>query len=77
VIENPKSNDILQFFIFYFGKILPGKEKAEWWSFIDDLAILSKKKYERQNIEACFYILGYPIGTFCRISGISKNKINW
>jgi hypothetical protein len=45
--------------------------------FIDDLAILSKKKYERQNIEECFYILGYHIGTFCRISGISKNKINW
>jgi hypothetical protein len=53
---------------------LAGKEKAE---FIDDLAILSRKKYERQKIEAGFYILGYHIGTFCRISGISKNKINW
>jgi hypothetical protein len=69
-LKSPKVMIFSNFSFFHFGKILAGKEKAEWWSFIDDLAILCKKKYERQNIEACLYILGYHIGTFCRIFGI-------
>jgi hypothetical protein len=27
-LKTPKSNDSLEFFIFHFGKILAGKEKA-------------------------------------------------